>query len=132
MMKVWTWIVMMGFLLMSCNTQPPAEESENTENISQEVPVDEEETSFAINEHKFLVTIKSMQFAPQNLEVSVGDTVVWVNQDIVTHNVTNIDDAWTSGDINVGDSWEMIIENEIKYYCTLHPTMKASVLVIGE
>jgi len=31
------------------------------------------------------VTIEGMQFRPQALSVALGDTVVWVNKDLVAH-----------------------------------------------
>lgn len=76
------------------------------------------------------VIIEGMQFKPENLKVHAGDKVVWVNKDIVTHNVTEEPNKyWTSGNILVGNSWEMVIDKDIIYICTLHPTMKGSVKV---
>lgn len=34
------------------------------------------------------VIIKGMAFSPSELRVHKGDTVVWINEDIVAHNVT--------------------------------------------
>ena len=34
------------------------------------------------------VVIKQMQFFPAELHVNIGDTVIWINNDIVDHNVT--------------------------------------------
>ena len=36
-----------------------------------------------------VVRIRGMRFEPREIEVSVGDTVTWVNEDAVTHTVTS-------------------------------------------
>lgn len=76
------------------------------------------------------VVIENMQFGPAQLNILAGDTVIWINKGIVTHNVTeDTAQTWTSGDIKVGDSWKTIPEKSFKYLCTVHPTMKGSVTV---
>lgn len=82
------------------------------------------------SEHSHIVIIKGMQFIPQNLSVPAGDTIIWINKDIVAHNVTqDTARAWTSGEIAVGESWTLVPNEGFDYLCTLHPTMKASVSV---
>ena len=36
-----------------------------------------------------VVRIRGMRFEPHELEVAVGDTVTWINEDAVTHTVTS-------------------------------------------
>jgi plastocyanin len=52
------------------------------------------------------VTIHGMQFVPANLEVNLGDTVIWQNQDIVPHNATSTRKSFDSGAIEPGGSWK--------------------------
>lgn len=56
--------------------------------------------------HKvYNVEIKQMQFQPASLTVQKGDTVIWTNSDIVTHDVTEEKDKrWTSGPLAPGQS----------------------------
>lgn len=77
------------------------------------------------------IVIEGMQFKPAEINMHPGDTLVWVNKDIVMHNVT--DDPgqnWTSGDIEVGKTWMMIPATDMDYYCTIHPTMKGKIKLV--
>lgn len=74
------------------------------------------------------VVINNMQFQPANLILHPGDTVIWINKGIVAHNVTEDSmESWTSGDINPGNSWKMVPDKNIQYFCTVHPTMKGTI-----
>ncbi|HEY0839251.1 MAG TPA: cupredoxin family copper-binding protein [Vulgatibacter sp.] len=80
------------------------------------------------------VKIKGMAFEPATLEVSVGDTVVWVNEDLVPHTATAIVDGvavFDSGVFPANASWKYVATKSgtIPYVCVLHPTMKATLVV---
>lgn len=76
------------------------------------------------------VVIENMQFQPGELVIHKGDTVIWINKGIVGHNVTDDPGAsWTSGNIEVGESWKTAPEKSLKYFCTIHPTMKGTITV---
>jgi plastocyanin len=77
------------------------------------------------------VVIEAMQFSPQVLEVSPGDTVVWVNKDAFPHNATATNRSFQSKDIAQNGSWKFKADKKgtFPYICTLHPTMKASLVV---
>lgn len=80
------------------------------------------------------VKIKGMAFVPATLEVSVGDTIVWVNEDLVPHTATAIVDGATvfdSGVFPASASWKYVTTKSgpIPYVCLLHPTMKATLIV---
>lgn len=79
------------------------------------------------------VVIENMQFNPVQVHINQGDTVIWINKGIVAHNVTE-DSArtWTSGDINIGDSWKTVPEKDFNYLCTIHPAMKGSIIIAKE
>lgn len=76
------------------------------------------------------IAIEGMQFAPAAVTVKRGDTVVWVNRDLVPHTAT-ARGAFDSGAIAAGKSWKMTAtaEGRYQYVCTLHPTMKASLVI---
>jgi plastocyanin len=74
------------------------------------------------------VVISGMQFHPAELSVNKGDTVKWVNKDLVTHNVTDYPGKeWTSGPINPGSSWKKVVKKDLNYYCSIHPAMKGKI-----
>ncbi|MCZ2224863.1 MAG: hypothetical protein LC122_14670 [Chitinophagales bacterium] len=76
------------------------------------------------------VIIENMQFNPADLSINKGDTVVWINKDIVVHNVTEAtSQAWTSGDIKINTSWSQTPTNSYHYICSIHPTMKGSITI---
>lgn len=78
------------------------------------------------------VVIEGMQFTPAALEVHPGDTVIWINKDPYPHTATAIGGAkFDSGEIKPGRSWKLVAKKPgtISYECTLHRTMKGSLLV---
>jgi plastocyanin len=78
----------------------------------------------------YTVEITQMQFRPAELAVQVGDTVVWVNHDLVAHNVTEAyGKNWTSSEMPAGASWRMAVTGSADYYCSIHPVMKGKLLV---
>lgn len=81
--------------------------------------------------HKsYNVDIKQMQFQPAELTVQKGDTVTWTNHDIVAHDVTEgKNKLWTSGPLAPGESWSLIAEESVDYYCSIHVVMKGKLVV---
>lgn len=76
------------------------------------------------------VVIKLMQFSPAQLHVKIGDTVVWINKDIVDHNVTEEKNkSFYSDTLAVGKSWKMVVKDSADYFCSLHPSMKGSLVL---
>lgn len=78
-----------------------------------------------------LVEIRHLKFGPAELVVSKGDTIVWVNRDAVPHTVAALDSSWSSGHLASGDSWRLVVEDEVAigYLCEYHPTMRGSIEV---
>lgn len=76
------------------------------------------------------VEIKQMQFQPAAITVQKGDTVVWINHDLVAHDVTEYPDkVWTSGPLKTGKSWSMVATQSANYYCSIHMVMKGQITV---
>ncbi|MDX1614311.1 MAG: plastocyanin/azurin family copper-binding protein [Candidatus Promineifilaceae bacterium] len=85
------------------------------------------------------VTIVNFAFSPDELTVPVGTTVVWTNQDNVGHTVTAGSpsapnpDFFDSGSLSSGDTFSFTFDEagSFEYYCTIHPSMTATVTVEG-
>ena len=79
---------------------------------------------------KHVVEIKAMKFQPAELVVGNGDTVVWVNRDIVAHDVTEQPGkAWSSSIMPAGTSWSLVVIQSADYYCSIHVVMKGKLIV---
>jgi len=80
--------------------------------------------------NRYTVEIKGMKFNPAELMVQTGDTVVWINHDLVLHNITDeTNHAWASPPIPDGQSWTMLVKGSADYYCSLHVVMKGKLIV---
>jgi len=75
------------------------------------------------------VSIKGMKFDPPALEVAVGDTITFTNEDGAPHTATADDGAFDTGRLNRGESATVTIEaaGEHAYNCLVHPSMKGTV-----
>lgn len=72
-----------------------------------------------------IVEINGMAFTPVALDVAVGDTITWINNDIVPHTATAADGSFDSGALSKGAEWSLVIESagSTGYACAFHPQM---------
>lgn len=104
-------IVVVMTYLYSCNT--PERKTNETEAKAKAAP------------KVHTVVIRQMKFTPAELNVNKGDTVIWLNKDIVDHNVTEeAGKEWSSGNLSSGKLWSMVAVKSGTYFCTIHPVMK--------
>jgi plastocyanin len=77
------------------------------------------------------IAIDSIRYQPESLTVTVGDSVVWVNQDPFPHTVTSAAAGFDSHTIDAGKSWTYTAtrRGDFPYTCTFHPMMKGRLLV---
>lgn len=77
-----------------------------------------------------LVAIDAMAFSPALIEVKAGDTITWKNSDPFPHNVVSGRD-FASPEIASGGAWTYKAgrKGRFVYVCTLHPTMRAEIVV---
>lgn len=78
------------------------------------------------------VIIDKMVFSPAEVKAKVGDSIEWVNKDILAHTAT------------VKGEWEVMIPTKksasavlkksgaVEYYCRFHPNMKGRIVVNSE
>ncbi|HXE79277.1 MAG TPA: cupredoxin domain-containing protein [Vicinamibacterales bacterium] len=76
------------------------------------------------------VIMEGTSFEPPTLTITLGDSVEWVNQDFFPHTAT-AEGLFDSSYVPAGQSWtyKPDKQGEIKYVCTLHPTMKGTLIV---
>lgn len=76
------------------------------------------------------VEIKKFRFEPWTLTIHSGDSVRWVNRDIVPHRVADSDrKKWESHDMGPEGSFSQAIRVSTPYVCLLHPGMKATIVI---
>jgi len=78
------------------------------------------------------VTMKDIEFKPQNLKVKVGDTVTWVNDEQIEHNAVATEGAdFRSELFGQGKTYEWKADKAgmVKYVCTVHPGMDGTITV---
>ncbi|SHG48846.1 Cupredoxin-like domain-containing protein [Fodinibius roseus] len=82
------------------------------------------------NSETHTVEIKQMKFVPAKIEVTPGDSVKWINRDIVAHNVAEeTNNLWQSTELQNGDTFTIEIKEKASYLCTFHPVMKGKVML---
>ncbi|MDQ4017146.1 MAG: cupredoxin family copper-binding protein [Thermoproteota archaeon] len=73
----------------------------------------------------------SNSFSPNPVEVKVGETVTWINDDSGRHTVTSKDGVFDSGMMGKGQSFSFTFDKagEYPYFCSPHPGMVGTVVV---
>jgi len=75
------------------------------------------------------VTIKHRAFAPADVHAKVGDTIKWVNEDLVDHTAT-AKGGWDLALPPKKTASEVMKKpGEFNYHCRIHPSMTGHVSV---
>lgn len=112
-MSLWMNLVAGSFYFLSCLLNAPDQSA-----ASKPAPV------------THTILISQMKFQPAALKVNKGDKIVFINKDMVVHNVTGQSGkAWKSPDIASGESWSMVVTKNENYFCSFHPVMKGKLLL---
>ena len=78
------------------------------------------------------IEIRGMAYDPDGLTVARGDTVVWINRDVVPHTATGGGRlGWDTGQLLQGQEGRYVAgrAGEAAYTCALHPGMRATLIV---
>ena len=75
--------------------------------------------------------MKSIAFQPSRIEIPLGTTVAWTNDDAVQHTVTAVDRSFDSGNMAPGATWPHAFTKPgtYQFFCVVHPFMKGTVIV---
>lgn len=71
-------------------------------------------------------------YQPTPATVSRGAKITWTNKDIAPHTATADNNSFDTGIIQPGSSGSAIIKGQtttIPYHCTIHPWMKAALII---
>lgn len=86
-------------------------------------------TAVPAHAETFRVVVDKLEFSPAEIKVKVGDTVEWINKDILAHTATVRGD-W---DVVIGPkkSASFVLKKfgDVEYYCRFHPNMKGRISV---
>lgn len=76
-----------------------------------------------------VIDITDFKYKSSSHRLRAGDTVTWINRDIVPHTATANDKSWDTGTIKSGQSKSVVISKsfESSYFCRFHPAMKSTV-----
>ena len=77
------------------------------------------------------VTMKNFAFDPDDIEISLGDTVQWENQDSFTHSAVADNKSFDTGNVP-GEERRAVVpkaKGEWPYHCSWHPNMRAKIIV---
>lgn len=73
------------------------------------------------------VIIENIAFSPAEINVKVGDTIEWINKDILAHTAT-VEGGW---DVMIPpkETAIMVVRTveSVDYYCRFHPNMKGHI-----
>ena len=76
------------------------------------------------------ITIDKLIYSPAELSAKVGDTLEWVNKDVVAHTATARNANW---DVMIGSNAtaRLVLKKPgaVDYYCKFHPNMKGRITV---
>jgi plastocyanin len=76
------------------------------------------------------IVIENLVFLPAETSAKVGDTIEWVNKDVLAHTATA-----RNGDFDVMTPPKKTVTSVLKkagtveYYCRFHPNMKATLKI---
>lgn len=94
-----------------------------------------QEPTTSIPENSTVVKIAanagSNSFSPNPVEIKVGETVTWINDDSGRHTVTSKDGVFESELMGKGQSFSYTFDKagEYQYFCAPHPSMVGTVVV---
>lgn len=79
------------------------------------------------------VTMQNLVFSPTEAKAKVGDTIEWINKDILSHSATARNGDW---DVTIAANKTVTLvlkkAGDIDYYCRFHPNMKGHLTIAPE
>ena len=78
------------------------------------------------------IEIRSFKFHPSVIQVRVGDTIRWTNNDLAPHTATADEFGWDSGPLERDETGELLVTEgmEHTYFCVFHPHMRGRIEIL--
>ncbi len=109
------------------------EEAGTDEAASEDAAANEASEESAVMTGAAAVDISNFAFNPPTIEIAVGDTVTWTNNDSAAHTATQqpSGSGFQSGALQPGDSFSFTFDTAgtYDYFCEFHPGMTGQVIV---
>jgi len=117
------WAVIISLIALACSGPLLAEEL--AEELAQ---------MGAAKGENHVVIIKDLLFIPDKLQVKIGDTITWTNNDFIPHTATAMDKSWDSKNLAKGESFSLVVDENtlLEYFCVYHPNMVATIELSGD
>jgi plastocyanin len=76
------------------------------------------------------ITMENLVFSPAEASAEVGDTIEWINKDILAHTATARNGDWNVT-IPPNKTATLVLKKAgaVDYFCRFHPNMKATLAV---
>jgi plastocyanin len=77
------------------------------------------------------IEIANFKFAPPDMTVTAGTTVIWKNADDSPHRVADLNGAYASAALDTDDSFSHTFATPgvYRYICSIHPYMQGEIVV---
>ena len=77
------------------------------------------------------IEIQKFAFAPKEITINAGTTLVWTNHDETPHTIIASDGSFVSKAMDTDDRYEHMFATagDYNYFCTLHPYMTGTIHV---
>lgn len=75
--------------------------------------------------------LQNLSFSPTPLQASIGNTIVWMNNDVLPHDIV-LDDGTPVGNLAPGQSSAPIalMTETVSFHCTIHPSMTGQIVPV--
>ena len=79
------------------------------------------------------ITMENLVISPAEASAKVGDTIEWINKDILSHSATARNGDWDVT-IPANKTVTQVLKKagDIDYYCRFHPNMKGHLTIAPE
>src|SRR5438128_4886854 len=87
-------------------------------------------TSVSAHAATIQITMENLVIAPAQASAKVGDTIEWINKDVLAHTATARNGDWDVA-LPPKKSGSLVLKKAgtVDYYCRFHPNMKATLTV---
>jgi plastocyanin len=86
-------------------------------------------TTNSVHSKVIQVTINELKFSPGEVQAKVGDTIEWINKDVIAHTAT----ARGRWDVMIppNGTGRVVLKRagQAAYYCRFHPNMTANITI---